>query len=171
MFRSNLETRLDNRFASRLESKLVGGRKSLPKGAKAVLAALQKAPGMLSARELSFRMKLSDQAQEDQSKSPGLTTIYRSLELLTRHGLVQAVSFGDQEKRYEVVEPGQHNHHLVCKSCGSSVKLRECLLASLEKTIQQDYGFSVSEHLLELFGTCQTCQRNNLETIEIGDRR
>jgi hypothetical protein len=70
MFRYNLETRLDNRFASRLESKLVGGRKSLPKGAKAVLAALQKAPGMLSARELSFRMKLSDQAQEDQNKSP-----------------------------------------------------------------------------------------------------
>ena len=163
---SNLKSRLDSRFASRLESKLVGGRKSLPKGAKAVLAALQKAPGMLSARDLSFRMKLTDQTQEEQSKSPGLTTIYRSLELLTRHGLVQAVSFGDQEKRYEVVEPGQHNHHLVCKSCGNSIKLRECLLASLEKTIQQDYGFSVSEHLLELFGTCQTCQSKTLDNTD-----
>lgn len=147
---------------SKLESKLVGARKSLPKGAKAVLEALQKAPEMLSARDLSFRMKLSHQAQQngaqDSSKSPGLTTIYRSLELLTRHGLVQAVSFGDQEKRYEVVVPGQHNHHLVCKSCTNSIKLKDCLLEKLEETILQDYGFSVSEHLLELFGTCQTCR-------------
>jgi len=143
---------------SKLESKLVGARKSLPKGAKAVLSALQQAPEMLSARDLSFRMKLSHQAHDDKGKSPGLTTIYRSLELLTRHGLVQAVSFGDQEKRYEVVEPGHHNHHLVCKSCGNNIKLKECLLERLEETILQEYGFSVSEHLLELFGTCQTCQ-------------
>ncbi len=143
---------------TKLESRLVGARKSLPKGAKAVLEALQKAPGMLSARDLSFRMKLSHQAKEEQSKCPGLTTIYRSLELLTRQGLVQAVSFGDQEKRYEVVEPGCHNHHLVCKSCKKSIKLRECLLTSLEETIKRDYGFSVSEHLLELFGTCQSCE-------------
>lgn len=156
---------------SKLESKLVGARKNLPKGAKAVLSALKQAPEMLSARDLSFRMKLSHQAQNDndidKGKSPGLTTIYRSLELLTRHGLVQAVSFGDQEKRYEAVEPGQHNHHLVCKSCGNNIKLKQCLLESLEETILQDYGFSVSEHLLELFGTCQACKlATNLNNTE-----
>ena len=175
MTRSILESNLKNRFASRLESKLVGGRKSLPKGAKAVLEALQKAPGMLSARDLSFRMKLNyqtqdeERAQVDSVKSPGLTTIYRSLELLTRHGLVQAVSFGDQEKRYEVVEPGQHNHHLVCKSCNNNIKLKDSLLEKLEETILKDYGFSVTEHLLELFGTCQTCQM--AKNIDYTDRR
>jgi Fur family ferric uptake transcriptional regulator len=156
-------------ISSKLESRLVGTRKSLPKGARAVLEALQKAPGMLSARDLSFRMKLSHQTQEEPGKSPGLTTIYRSLELLSRQGLVQAVSFGDQEKRYEVVEPGCHNHHLVCKSCDKSIKLRECLLASLEETIKRDYGFSVSEHLLEIFGTCQSCEL--AKTLDNTDRR
>ncbi len=154
---------------SKLESRLVGARKNLPKGAKAVLEALQKAPEMLSARDLSLRMKLSHQTKEEQSKSPGLTTIYRSLELLTRQGFVQAVSFGDQEKRYEVVEPGHHNHHLVCKSCDKSIKLRECLLANLEETIKKDYGFSVSEHLLELFGICQSCELGT--TLDNTDRR
>ncbi len=138
-----------------LESKLVGTRKNLPKGAKAVLSALKQAPEMLSARDLCFRMKLTKLASE--TAAPGLTTVYRSLELLTRLGLVQAVSVGDAEKRYEAIEAGEHSHHLICKVCHSNIKMKDCLLSSIEEIILREHGFSVSEHLLELFGTCRLC--------------
>jgi Fur family ferric uptake transcriptional regulator len=161
---------------SKMESKLMGTRKNLPKGAKAVLEALKQAPEMLSARDLCFRMKLSHQNQSHECDShevkgstsvasPGLTTVYRSLELLVRLGLAQAASFGDNEKRYEAVEPGEHNHHLVCKSCGNNIKLKECFLATIEDTILREYGFAVSEHLLELFGTCKTCRNQSLAAV------
>lgn len=150
---------------SKIESKLVGTRKNLPKGAKAVLEALKQAPEMLSARDLSFRMKLSAQSATAKQAAPGLTTVYRSLELLVRLGLAQAASFGDNEKRYEAVEPGEHNHHLVCKGCGINIKLKECFLATIEENIMREYGFTVSEHLLELFGTCRTCRNQSLAAV------
>ena len=71
--------------------------------------------------------------------------------------LVQEVVLGDGERRYEVVHPGEHHHHLVCQSCNKSVHLDECLVEQFEETIRNSYGFQIKSHLLELFGLCQDC--------------
>ncbi|OPX33745.1 hypothetical protein B1H10_05175 [candidate division KSB1 bacterium 4484_188] len=50
----------------------------------------------------------------------GLTTVYRTLELLIEMGLVYRFQFGDGRNRYELIQnrlkPG-HHHHLVCINC------------------------------------------------------
>ncbi len=143
-----------------ITSRLTGTRKTLPKGAKMVLQELSEAREIVSAKELAFRMKLKSPVA-----APGLTTVYRSLELLTRLGLVQEL-VRNEEKQYEMVRPGEKQHHLVCKSCnqhtrmsntaknGSGQILKEKLL---EEEIYRDYGFAVSNHVLEIFGTCRQC--------------
>lgn len=121
-----------------------------------VLQSLGEAKEMLSAKELAFRMKLLNPVS-----APGLTTVYRSLELLTRMGLTQEVRLDSEEKRYEVVHPGEHHHHLVCKICGQNTKLPQCLLGSaLENQIEEEFGFTVSSHVLEIFGSCKRCTRD-----------
>ncbi len=142
-----------------IASKLTGSRKSLPKGARMVLDSLVEAKEMLSAKELAFRLKLKNPVS-----APGLTTVYRSLELLSRLGIIQEVRLNSEEKRYELLNPGEHNHHLVCKTCGQSTKIKCCLLGatsespSFEKELLNEYGFKVSSHVLEVFGTCKLCR-------------
>ena len=60
-----------------LISKLHGKGNTLPKGAKRTLGALSQSRSMMTAKELRIGMQMTDGDQ-----APGLTTIYRSLDLL-----------------------------------------------------------------------------------------
>lgn len=123
----------------------------LTKGAKKVLEALAKEHSLATAQDIHSRMR-----QEDEN-APGLTTVYRALENLVSQNLVQAVELGDGEKRYELIEPGEHHHHLICTKCKDSIHLDQCLIKDLDSLIKTKHGFNVSSHILEIFGTCKKC--------------
>lgn len=123
----------------------------LTKGCKKVLEYLERFEELSSAQDIYGLMRTEDE------KAPGLTTVYRSLEALVAQGLVQEVVLGDGERRYELVHPGEHHHHLVCEGCRKSVHLDECLVEQFEDTIKKNYGFQIKSHLLELFGLCSDC--------------
>jgi Fur family ferric uptake transcriptional regulator len=123
----------------------------LTKGCKKVLEYLERAHDLSSAQDIHGLMRTED------NKAPGLTTVYRSLESLVGLGLVQAVDLGDGERRYELVRPGEHHHHLVCQVCKKSLHLDECIIEQFEDTIRNNYGFKVKSHILEIFGVCREC--------------
>lgn len=125
---------------------------SLTKGAQAVLDALGQVKELSSAQDIYGRLRQTGE------KAPGLTTVYRALESLVQLGFVQEVDLGDGEKLYEVVEPGEHHHHLVCEGCGSSNHLDQCMVEEFEEAIRSKYGFQIKSHVLEIFGVCNTCQ-------------
>lgn len=125
----------------------------LTKGCKIVLKALEKTADLTSAQDIHSKLRVND------AKAPGLTTVYRSLESLVGLGLVQAVDLGDGERRYEIVKPGEHHHHLVCDKCKRSVHLDQCLIEDLEHAIKSKYGFTTRSHVLEIFGTCVKCTK------------
>jgi Fur family transcriptional regulator, ferric uptake regulator len=127
-------------------------RPKLTKGCKRVLEVLEHAHDLTSAQDIHNSMRSSG------DEIPGLTTVYRSLESLVSLGLVQAVDLGDGERRYELVSPGEHHHHLVCEKCQTSIHLDQCVLQDLEKSIRDIYGFDPQSHILEIFGTCKTCR-------------
>lgn len=127
------------------------GAERLTKGCQRVLQTMEKIDGLNSAQDIYGCLR------QDESDAPGLTTVYRSLESLVGLGLVQAVDFGDGEKRYELVQPGEHHHHLVCQRCKKSVHLDQCLVEELEEGVRKKYGFEVRSHILEIFGTCKHC--------------
>ncbi len=124
----------------------------LTKGAQAVLDALGDGKELSSAQDIYGRLRQSG------DKAPGLTTVYRALDSLVALGYVQVVDLGDGEKLYEVVEPGEHHHHLVCETCGTSNHLDQCMVEDFEEAIRTKYGFQIKSHVLEIFGVCNTCQ-------------
>lgn len=123
----------------------------MTKGCKKVLEALEQFEELSSAQDIHGKLRTGA------GDAPGLTTIYRSLESLVGMGLVQSVDLGDGERRYELVKPGEHHHHLVCQGCRSSVHLDQCLIEEFEGSIRQKYGFLIKGHILEIFGLCKDC--------------
>jgi Fur family ferric uptake transcriptional regulator len=126
----------------------------LTKGSRKVLEALENRTDLSSAQDIHAILRAED------PNGPGLTTVYRSLESLVNLGLVQAVDLGDGERRYELVKPGEHHHHLICDKCRSSVHLDQCLIEDLEHAVSKKYGFEISSHVLEIFGLCPNCKVN-----------
>src|SRR5206468_12880339 len=63
--------------------------------------------------------------------SPGdcdLATVYRSLHLLERMGMVKRFNLGQSAARFELLGEGDdgHHHHLVCTRCSDIIELEEC---------------------------------------------
>lgn len=95
---------------------------------------------------------------QKKNRSTNKTTIYRQLEILKEQNIIQEVRLDDRARRYELVEKGDHHHHLVCENCG---KIKDAKLPAdlekQEKEIWKKNHFKVLRHSLEFFGTCAGC--------------
>lgn len=131
-----------------------GSERKLNRGCELVLQALAANQKLTSAQDIHLWLKHN--APID---APGLTTVYRAVETLLKLDLIQAVDFGDGEKRYERVEPGDHHHHLLCTSCMNSIHLDQCFIDKLVQNVEARHQFKVRTHVLEIFGLCGECQR------------
>lgn len=87
----------------------------------------------------------------------GRATVYRTLELLHAHEWLRLVHRPEGEHGYVLGEPG-HQHHLVCRSCGTVIVFEGCELEQLLGGLAERLHFKVEGHWLEAFGTCRTCQ-------------
>lgn len=91
----------------------------------------------------------------------GLATVYRNLELLEKLGLIHRFDYGDGQNRYEIrlgAEEDHYHHHLICQKCGSIGEFHSDLLETIEKRIQEETGFEVTDHCLRFFGLCKHCR-------------
>jgi len=97
----------------------------------------------------------------------GLTTIYRTLELLVHMGLVFKFDFGDGRARYELSEGPKgtrHHHHLVCTKCGRVIDYTDFiddeieLLSRTEKGLSKKFNFKINNHLIQFYGLCDKCK-------------
>lgn len=91
----------------------------------------------------------------------GLATVYRSVELLTKLGILNKIEFGDGRTRYELsaANPELHqHHHLICLNCKKIIEFEEDLLDSLENFIQKKSGFQIVNHEVKFFGYCSECK-------------
>jgi len=87
-----------------------------------------------------------------------ISTIYRTLELLNRLGLVTETDLGGGRVRYHPAGKG-HHHHLVCQECGKVIDLDETVLYPLKKVLLQEYKFSADLRHLAIFGRCADCSK------------
>jgi Fur family ferric uptake transcriptional regulator len=96
----------------------------------------------------------------------GLTTVYRTLDLLVRMGLLNRLSFGTGESRYEFKsgEKDAHHHHLICVNCGKIVDYRDFvdeelqLVRKTEESLARKHGFRIMDHNVEFYGLCPQCR-------------
>jgi len=96
----------------------------------------------------------------------GLTTIYRTLDLLERIGLINKFSVGDGQNRYEFKsgKKKEHHHHLVCTKCGKIIDYSDFvdeelkLVKKTEEILAKKYNFSIKDHNIEFLGLCEKCK-------------
>ena len=93
----------------------------------------------------------------DKQPGIGLVTVYRTLELLHKSGLLCEVHIGDSCRSYLEKRSDGHHHHLVCKTCGKVVDFTGCELDGLEERLSAETGFKIEKHLLEFMGCCSNC--------------
>jgi Fur family ferric uptake transcriptional regulator len=97
--------------------------------------------------------------------SMGLSTVYRTLDLLARMGIVSRLTLGNGQSRYEFKssEREEHHHHLICTDCGNIMDYSEFLdeeLRLVKKTevrLTDKYNFIVQDHNIEFYGLCEKC--------------
>ena len=102
----------------------------------------------------------------EQGVQAGKATVYRTLDLLVRAGLVQEHDFGEGFKRYEPLVGQSHHEHLICLDCGKVVEFSSDRIERMEQLIADQYGFRPHHHRLEIYGVCRDCQRRDAVTLE-----
>ena len=96
--------------------------------------------------------------------SVGRATVFRTLELLTELQILEKVHReASGASGYSYVLCGltdTHHHHTVCTRCGAVSDLEGCFL-DIERVhgLSAESSFRVEAHHLELYGTCEKCQR------------
>ncbi|MFB9600672.1 Fur family transcriptional regulator [Saccharothrix longispora] len=84
-----------------------------------------------------------------------ITTVYRTLDLLDRLGVVRHTHLGHGAPNYSV---HAHEHvHLVCHRCGRVEEIPCELMSPLGGTLEAEYGFELDASHLALSGTCREC--------------
>lgn len=86
----------------------------------------------------------------------GLTTVYRSLQVLASAGKVDVLRTPDGETAYRRCSRG-HHHHLVCHGCGRTVEFDLPVVERAADKVARENGFRGVTHTLEVFGTCGDC--------------
>jgi len=95
-------------------------------------------------------------SQKDQSM--GFATVYRFLRKLTEASLVTEVRMGGLPARYEIT-PKSHHDHLTCTHCGKICEFENDAIEALQGKVASQFGFTLTRHVLELYGVCPDCQR------------
>ncbi len=127
-------------------------------GRGAILEVLARADKHLSAEDIYMRVHQG-------FPQVGLTTIYRTLDILAEMGLVLKYDFGDGRARYELAEGprSNHHHHLVCTDCNRVIDYTDFikdeveLLQRTEKGLSKKYDFKITNHEIQFYGLCSKC--------------
>lgn len=108
--------------------------------------------GHLSVDEIEQRLRES-------GERIGKATIYRTLDLLVKSGLVDEHDFGEGFKRYEHLLYRQPIHqHLICLECGTVIEFRSEELQRIQEEVAGAHDFTPNRHRFEIYGVCGDCR-------------
>lgn len=142
-----------------LHGKFRGCGYRLTVGREAILDVLSKFKGHLSAEDIYMKV-------HSQYPNIGLTTVYRTLDVLSNLGMIYRLDFGDGRARYELAEGPEgtsHHHHLICTNCNKVVDYTDFideeveLLSETEKGLSKKYDFRITNHIIQFYGLCGKC--------------
>ncbi|MBA3424608.1 MAG: transcriptional repressor [Rubrobacter sp.] len=97
---------------------------------------------------------------KERGVSVGLTTVYRSLQILEAAGEVDVVRNDEGEALYRLCAIDEHHHHIVCRSCGKTAEIRSRAIETWVREAGRRHGFSSVTHSVEVFGLCSACDQN-----------
>lgn len=115
-----------------------------------VRKALRQTDDFVSAQNLHRRLQNS-------GSRIGLATVYRQLNAMAAAGEADTIRMGGEQLFRDCGEDTlRHHHHLVCERCGKTIDIAPPSESWFRK-VAKDNGFTVSHHILEIFGVCAEC--------------
>ena len=113
---------------------------------------------ILLLRDRHFSAEEVAQELERGGVSVGTATIYRTLEVLVKSGLVVERDFGEGFRRFESARDMPHHEHVLCTSCGKVVEFKDERLEAMATSIAESKGFERQRHRLVIYGICEACR-------------
>jgi Fur family ferric uptake transcriptional regulator len=117
---------------------------------RAVLGALARAPGHMTAEEVCTAVAVDD---------PGVhrASVYRTLEAMSSLGVVQHVHVGHGGTTYHLAGRRPPHLHVQCRVCGSVLDVPTEVLDGAATELQRLYGFTLDAGHVALSGACARC--------------
>jgi Fur family ferric uptake transcriptional regulator len=116
----------------------------------AVVALLQQVDGARSAQQLHMMLR-------ERGAKVGLTTVYRTLQMLVDAGDADATRLPGGEQLFRLCSSDDHHHHLVCRDCGKTVEIAGPAVERWAEEVAAVNGFTDVRHTIEIFGACRDC--------------
>ena len=89
-----------------------------------------------------------------------IATVYRTLHLFKRLGVVTEVAIGDR-LHYEITDPSGKHHHMVCQVCHGAYNLSPHYLEEFRETLIRDFGFEPDLEHFAVPGICLECRQTS----------
>lgn len=112
-----------------------------------------------TALEGAFSVQQLEQWLIERGESPGIASIFRTVRLLSDLDVLQRIHGLEECHRYTL--GAGHGHHLVCTNCGAMERFDNCGVHDLVEQLEQRTGFRIDTHLVEMFGRCPRCGKND----------
>ena len=91
-----------------------------------------------------------------------VATVYRTLHLFRKLGVVTEVAIGDR-LHYELTDPRGAHHHMVCRVCNGAYNLSPHYLEEFRTTLTQEFGFEPDLEHFAVSGICAQCREEDRE--------
>lgn len=85
-----------------------------------------------------------------------LGTVYRNLELLAEHGLIQKIELAGSQRRFD--GNVENHYHIHCKRCARVDDLPVRPFPIKENDYSSATDFQITGHRVEFFGLCPECK-------------
>ncbi|MCA1903385.1 MAG: transcriptional repressor [Cyanobacteria bacterium M5B4] len=108
----------------------------------------------LSAEDLHHRLQ-----QENENIS--LSTIYRTVKMMARMGILRELELAEDHKHYELNQPRPyHHHHLICVRTNKVIEFKNDQILTISQKVADKYGFQVLDCELRIVGISPEGQRS-----------
>jgi len=85
-----------------------------------------------------------------------LATVYKTLQILTEHGLIQELDLPQSQARFDsYVEP---HINLVCMRCGKIQDFKDIAAQEMVERAAAKAEFTRARQRLDIYGLCKTCR-------------
>lgn len=127
----------------------------LTKQRRAILEVLEECRGRhLSANEVYIQLLKKGTKYH-------MATIYRTLNLLEKEGIIHGMSFKEKHLHYELYHP--YEIHFYCRNCKKVIEIENPFGEKLLEELQEKIGhkFEIEKYLVLVEGICSSCKSSS----------
>lgn len=82
-------------------------------------------------------------------------TLYRTLSLLVKGGVLKAVSLGEGHSHFELGVSKKIHGHMICNVCKKIIEFNSEEIKNFLEKLAKKKGFSIQSVEIEVFGVCK----------------